>query len=146
VFLKDHINFMGHNPLRGFMNRGFGPTFPDMTVAYDPILRKMAMSLARKHKVHVREGVYMAVGGPSYETPAEIRAFQKLGADVVGMSVVPEVIASRQMGLKVLGMCWIANMASGIAKMDLNHGDVLTLGERISDRLKLILEALLEKL
>ncbi|MBI4051995.1 MAG: purine-nucleoside phosphorylase [Elusimicrobia bacterium] len=145
VLLKDHINFMGHNPLRGLMGREFGVPFPDMTQAYDLELRKLALGSARKLKLPVKEGVFVGVGGPSYETPAEIRVFQKLGADVVGMSMVPEVIAARQMGVRVLGISWVANMASGLARTSLKHPDVLTLGEAVSGRLKLLLEALVNQ-
>lgn len=145
VVLKDHMNFMGINPLRGFHQKEFGEMFPDMGSAYTPALRKAALQVCRRLKIPVTEGVYAAVAGPSYETPSEIRAFAMLGGDVVGMSTAPEVIISRQMGLEVLGLSWISNMAAGLSKETLSHPDVLALGKRMSERLRLIIEALLDR-
>ncbi|MFA5138776.1 MAG: purine-nucleoside phosphorylase [Elusimicrobiota bacterium] len=144
--LKDHMNFMGRNPLRGFHEEEFGEMFPDMAEAYTPSLRKLALAECRRLRIPAREGVYVAVGGPSYETPAEIRAFQKLGADVVGMSTVPEVIAARQMGLRILGLSWISNMGAGISKEVLSHPDVLALGDRVAEHLRRLLTAVLVRL
>ncbi len=141
--VKDHLNFMGRNPLRAFHEEEFGEMFPDLTTAYDPELRKLALRVCRKNKVPAREGIYVAVGGPSYETPAEIRAFRILGGDVVGMSVVPEVIVARQMGVKVLALTWTANMASGMPGAALSHPEVLALGEQISSSLKTVLNDLI---
>lgn len=146
VALTDHINLMGHNPLRGLHNSGFGPMFPDLAGAYTPALRKAALACCRRLKLPARAGVYVAVAGPSYETPAEIRAFARLGADVVGMSTVPEVIVARQMGLDVLALSWVANMAAGISKTALTHAEVLELGGRMSGKLKALLEDLLPQL
>ncbi|MFA6316538.1 MAG: purine-nucleoside phosphorylase [Elusimicrobiota bacterium] len=143
VVLKDHINLMGRNPLRAFHEEEFGEMFPDLTDAYDPKIRKLILSLCRKHKAPAHEGVYMAVGGPSYETPAEIKAFGLLGADVVGMSVVPEVIVARQMGVRVSVLTWVSNMASGLPGACLNHTEVLALGKQVAGRLKLVLRDLL---
>jgi len=134
--LNDHINFMGRNPLRGFHEEEFGEMFPDMAGAYTPELRKIALQECRKLKLHAKEGAYTAVGGPSYETPAEIRAFRLLGGSVVGMSTVPEVIACRQMGVQVLGLSWISNMAAGLSKSALTHAEVLELGQRVAQQLK----------
>ena len=117
--------------------------FPDMTRAYDPRLSKAILAACRKRKVPVHEGVYVAVGGPSYETPAEIRAFRALGGDVVGMSVVPEVIVARQMGIRTLVMSWVSNMASGMSKETLSHPDVLSLGQKVSLGLRQVLGDLL---
>ena len=144
--ISDHINQMGANPLRGFHQAEFGAMFPDLTGAYDPALRRLALAACRKARIPAREGVYFAVGGPSYETPAEIRAFRRLGGDVVGMSVVPEVIAARQMGVKVLAVAWTSNRAAGLPGAALSHPDVLALGEKVSARLRGLLEDLLRKL
>ena len=143
VFLKDHINFMGRNPLRGNYDSSFGEMFPDMSYPYDPKLRSAALSACRSLKIRCHEGVYIAGTGPSYETPAEIKAFTLLGADVVGMSTVPEVIAARQLKMRVLGASWISNMASGIAGKPLSHEEVLQEGKRAAQRLKKLLEKLL---
>ncbi|MEK7384022.1 MAG: purine-nucleoside phosphorylase [Elusimicrobiota bacterium] len=139
VVLRDHINLMGRNPLRAFHEEEFGTMFSDMSDAYDPALSKLLLSLSRKRKVAAHQGVYVAVGGPSYETAAEIRAFRILGGDVVGMSVVPEVIPARQMGMKTAALVWISNMAAGLPGCIQNHGDVLALGAKVSDDLRSVL-------
>lgn len=146
VAVTDHINFMGRNPLRAFHEEEFGHMFPDLRHAYDPELRKLALAICKKKEFPAHEGVYAAVGGPSYETPAEIRAFRALGGDVVGMSVVPEIIPARQMGMRVLALSWISNYAAGLADSDLSHHDVLALGEQFSKRLRVLLDELLPKL
>lgn len=120
--------------------------FPDLGKAYSPTLRKVAVAACRRLKINAVEGVYTAVSGPSYETPAEIRAFQRLGGDIVGMSVIPEVIPCRQMGLDVLALCWISNMAAGISKETLSHPDVLALGEKMAVRMRNLLNAVLGKI
>ncbi len=142
--LTDHINLMGRNPLRAFHEEEFGTMFPDMTAAYDARLRQVILAACRKRKVPVHEGVYVAVGGPSYETPAEIRAFRALGGDVVGMSVVPEVVPARQMGLTTAALVWTSNMAAGLPGSIQNHGDVLALGARVSDDLRGVLGDLIK--
>lgn len=144
--ISDHINFMGRNPLRAFHEEEFGEMFPDLTDAYDPGLRKLALSICRKRKIPIHEGVYVAVGGPSYETPAEIKAFRVLGGDVVGMSVVPELIVARQMNLRTMVLTWTSNMASGMKGSTLSHPDVLALGEKISTRLRVVLQDLIRQL
>lgn len=143
VIIKDHINLMGRNPLRAFHEEEFGEMFPDLSQAYDPALRKVALAACRKRRVPAHEGVYVSVGGPSYETPAEIKAFRRLGGDVVGMSVVPEVVVARQMGVKTLVITWTSNMASGMSKSSLSHPEVLSLGAKVSSSLKGVLEDLL---
>jgi len=125
--LTDHINLMGANPLRGAVAAG-RERFVDLTHAYDPGLGKLLVAAARKAKVKLYAGVYLAVSGPSFETPAEIRAFRKLGADAVGMSTVPEVIVARQCGLRVAGLSCITNAAAGMTGQTLSHAEVLEAG------------------
>lgn len=136
AILKDHINFMGVHPLRGVYDKKFGPMFPDLTIAYDPALRRAALAACKKHKIHAREGVYLAGFGPTYETPTEIRMFKKWGADVVGMSTVPEVLVARQLGIRVLGIACITNLAAGISSAPLTHQEVLDAGEMIAKKFK----------
>jgi purine-nucleoside phosphorylase len=125
MVLTDHINFMGTNPLRG------APSFVDMTQVYDARLSALLFKAARKCKMKLQRGVYLAVSGPSYETPAEIRAFAKLGADAVGMSTVPEAIVARQCGLNVAAISCITNLAAGISKENLSHTEVLETAEKV---------------
>jgi purine-nucleoside phosphorylase len=128
--LTDHINFMGTNPLRGPAIPGL-MRFVDLTDTYDAGLRMLLKRAARACGIKLRSGVYLAVSGPSYETPAEIRAFARLGADAVGMSTVPEAIVARQCGLKVAGISCITNLAAGISKEKLSHQEVLETAERV---------------
>ncbi len=123
MMIRDHINLQGTNPLIGTNDDRFGPRFPDMTYAYDPAFRVALRVLAEELGLQLHEGVYLAVSGPSYETPAEIRAFGMLGADAVGMSTVPEVIAANHLGMKVLGLSCISNAAAaeGADKLDHSH-------------------------
>jgi purine-nucleoside phosphorylase len=130
MMLTDHINLMGVNPLRGPCPTGRA-RFVDLTQAYDPGLRKLVQDSARQAGVRLHAGIYLAVSGPSYETPAEIRAFARLGADAVGMSTVPEAIVARQCGLRVAGLSCITNLAAGISQTPLSHGEVLETGERV---------------
>lgn len=131
MVIRDHINFMGVNPLRGTQDDGLGPRFPDMTVAWDPELRKLALKFAANQGLEVHEGVYAAVSGPSFETPAEIRAFNQWGADAVGMSTVPECIVARYCGMQVLGLSCITNLAAGLGKGLLSHEDVQRTAVRV---------------
>jgi len=142
--VTDHVNLMGRNPLRAFHEEEFGTMFPDMTEVYDARLRKAMLAVCRKRGAAAHEGVYVAVGGPSYETPAEIRAFRALGGDVVGMSVVPEVVPARQMGVTVAALVWTSNMAAGLPGAIQNHGDVLALGNKVSDDLRGVLSDLIK--
>ena len=144
VILKDHINLMGSNPLMGNYHPAFGEMFPDMNDPYDKALRKEAVKLAKKARVRAVEGVYTAVTGPSYETPAEVKMYRMLGGDIAGMSVVPETITARQLKLRVAGLCWISNFCSGISKQVLTHEEVLELGEKVSGKMRQILEGLLK--
>jgi len=135
IFLKDFINFMGVNPLRGKHFAEFGERFPDMSEVYDKKLRQIALKVARRQKIKSAEGIYLAASGPSYETPAEIRAFRRLGADVVGMSMVPESIVANQMGMKILGITYISNYAAGLTTKKLSHQEVMDIGKKVSERL-----------
>ena len=144
LILKDHINFMGGNPLMGNYDPRFGEMFPDMNEPYDAALRRETLAAARKLKIGASEGVYLAVTGPSYETPTEVKVYRMLGGSVAGMSVVPEVIAARQLKIKVLGVCWISNFTSGISREILEHADVLKLGEKVSVKMKALLELVLK--
>lgn len=146
VVIEDHLNFMGVNPLRGLHGAGFGPMFPSLTDAYDPGLRRLALKICRRRAVPARAGVYAAVSGPSYETPAEIRALRRLGADAVGMSVAPEAIVARQLGVRVLALGCVSNMAAGMPGSVLDHRAVLALGERSARRMRAVLEDLLGSL
>jgi len=129
MVIEDHVNLLG-NPLVGPNDDRLGQRFFDMSDAYDPRLREIAERACWKAGVPVRKGVYIAMTGPSYETPAEIRMARTLGADAVGMSTVPEVIAARHMGIRVLGLSCITNMAAGVTKQKLDHREVLEIGEK----------------
>jgi purine-nucleoside phosphorylase len=131
MLIADHINLMGINPLRGQNDERFGPRFPDMTYVYSRRYRDIAKREAGAMGLALAEGVYVAVSGPSYETPAEIRMLRTLGADAVGMSTVPEAIVARHMGIEVLGVSLISNMAAGVLDQPLHHGEVLDMGERM---------------
>ena len=131
MVIGDHINLMGGNPMTGPNEDELGQRFFDMSEAYDPRLREIAEKACWKAGVTVRKGVYLALSGPSYETPAEIRMLRTLGADAVGMSTVPEVIAARHMGIRVLGISCITNMAAGVTKRPLDHREVLEVGEKV---------------
>jgi purine-nucleoside phosphorylase len=130
MVLTDHINFMGVNPLRGPVIEGL-PRFVDLTETYDAGLRELLFRAGKISKLKLQRGVYLAVSGPSYETPAEIRAFGALGADAVGMSTVPEAIVARQCGLNVAAVSCVTNLAAGISKGKLSHAEVLETAERV---------------
>ena len=142
MLIADHINAFGTNPLIGPNEDSLGPRFPDMSAVYDPALRKLAKQTARKLAVPLREGVYLGTTGPSYETPAEIRACRVIGADAVGMSTVPEAIALRHAGVRVLGISTITNMAAGILPQPLDHAEVLATTKRVGERFVRLLTAL----
>jgi purine-nucleoside phosphorylase len=131
MLISDHINFMGVNPLRGPNIDDLGVRFPDMSDAYSEELRGIAREVADAQGLKLQEGVYLALSGPTYETPAEIRAFRVLGADAVGMSTAPEVIAASHMGIPVLGISCITNMAAGILKQKLTHQEVMDTTARV---------------
>jgi purine-nucleoside phosphorylase len=146
VIIRDHINLQGSNPLIGPNDERFGPRFPDMTQAYWKSYRQIALEQARHLKIDVFEGVYAALSGPSYETPAEIRYLRGIGADLVGMSTAPEVIAARHMGLRVLGISCVTNMAAGILDRVIDQDEVLETGERVKDQFVALLQAVLPKI
>lgn len=146
MLIRDHINFLGFNPLRGANDEEMGPRFPDMSYAYAPALRKLAQEVAAEKNIGLREGVYVAVSGPSYETPAEIRMFRAWGADAVGMSTVPEVIAANHMGMKVLGISCITNMAAGILDQPLTHTEVMETTARVTRDFVSLLDGVVARL
>ncbi len=134
VLVKDHINFMGDNPLVGEHYEEFGERFPDMSDVYNKQLRNIAKKVAKKLNIKLYEGVYVAVKGPSYETPSEIKMFKKLGANVVGMSIVPEAIVANQQKIKVLAIVYVSNLATGISKNPLSHYEVLKVAKKLINR------------
>ena len=146
VLIRDHINLQGTNPLIGHNDNRFGPRFPDMTRAYDPQYRAIAKEEARNLNLILEEGIYAALPGPSYETPAEIDYLRRIGADLVGMSTVAEVIAARHMGLKVLAISCVTNMAAGILDQPLSHSEVMETGERVKSTFEALLRAVLPRI
>jgi purine-nucleoside phosphorylase len=146
VLLSDHINLQGSNPLAGPNDEALGPRFPDMSEAYSARYREIARQVAGELGIRLEEGVYAAMLGPSYETPAEIRYLRMIGADVVGMSTVPEVIVANHMGIRVLGISCVTNMAAGILPRKIDHAEVLETGEMVRDTLVRFLKALLPRL
>jgi len=146
MLIDDHINLMGSNPLAGPNDDRFGPRFPDMTEVYSSRLRYIAEDAARTRGIALSRGVYVAVQGPSYETPAEIRAFRAIGADAVGMSTVPEAIAARHMGIEVLGISCITNMAAGVLPQPLVHEDVIATAREVRGSFLGLLDGIFERL
>lgn len=143
MLIEDHINFMGDNPLIGENDERLGPRFPDMTYAYAPGLRQAAQAAAKRLGIYLRSGVYLGCTGPSFETPAEIRAFRALGASAVGMSTVPEVIAAAHCGMQTLAFSLITNMAAGVLAQPINGEEVVEIGrKRASDLCLLIKETI----
>jgi purine-nucleoside phosphorylase len=143
VVLTDHINLQGHNPLTGPNDDRFGPRFPDMSQSYCKPYREIALAAAERLGKVLYQGIYAAVLGPNYETPAEIRYLRTIGADLVGMSTVPEVIAARHMGIKVLAISCVTNMAAGILDRVINHEEVLETGERVKGDFTALLREML---
>ncbi len=146
MIIDDHINMLGSNPLVGSNDDRVGPRFPDMSEVYSARLRTIADDAARAKGVQVSHGIYIAVHGPSYETPAEIRFFRTIGADAVGMSTVPEAIAARHMGLEVLGISCITNMAAGVLPQPLVHDEVIDTARRVRGSFIALLEGIIERL
>ncbi len=146
VAIRDHINLQGANPLIGPNDERFGPRFPDMTQAYWKPYREIALVEAKRLGIEVHEGVYAALTGPSYETPAEIRYLRTIDADLVGMSTVLETIAARHMGMRVLGISCVTNMAAGVLDRPLDHAEVLETGERVARQFMALLRAVIPKI
>jgi purine-nucleoside phosphorylase len=146
VLIRDHINLQGSNPLVGTDDDRFGPRFPDMTRAYSREYREIARLEAKKLGIPLHEGVYAALLGPSYETPAEIEYLRRIGADLVGMSTVAEVIVARHMGLQVLAISCVTNMAAGILDQPLSHDEVMETGERVKSIFEALLRAVLPRI
>jgi purine-nucleoside phosphorylase len=146
VVIRDHINLQGANPLIGPNDPRFGPRFPDMTEAYREAYREIAISEAKRLGIEVHEGVYAALSGPSYETPAEILYLRTIGADLVGMSTVPEVTAARHMGIRVLGISCVTNMAAGLVQRAIDHAEVLETGLRVKSRFAALLRAIIPRI
>ena len=146
VTIRDHINLQGTNPLIGPNDERFGPRFPDMSKAYSQAYRAIVVEQARRQKMEIPEGVYAALSGPSYETPAEIRYLRTIGADLVGMSTVPEVIVARHMGIEVLGISCVTNMAAGILDQAINHQEVMETGERVRSQFVALLRAVIPRI
>jgi purine-nucleoside phosphorylase len=146
VVLKDHINLQGVNPLSGPNDEAFGPRFPDMTTAYDQAFREIALAVGRTLGIELGEGTYAALAGPSYETPAEIRYLRSIGCDLVGMSTVPEVLAARHGGIRVLGISCVTNAAAGILDKPLDHKEVLETAERVKSQFISLLRAVIGKI
>jgi purine-nucleoside phosphorylase len=146
VLISDHINLLGQSPLTGPNDDALGPRFPDMTEAYSKRYRETARAAGRSMGLDLPEGVYAALPGPSYETPAEIRYLRAIGADLVGMSTVPETIAANHMGMKVLGISCVTNAAAGVLDRKLNHTEVLEVGERMKGTLIELLRRVIPEL
>jgi purine-nucleoside phosphorylase len=145
VLISDHINLQGFNPLIGPNDDALGPRFPDMTDAYAAEYRALAHEVAAEMGIELPEGVYAAMSGPSYETPAEIRFLRTIGADLVGMSTVPEVIVANYLGVKCLAVSCVTNMAAGVLPQKINHEGVLETGARVRDTLVRFLKALIPR-
>lgn len=146
VLISDHLNLQGTNPLIGSNEERFGPRFPDMSEAYDRRYRALARTAAEELGIELREGVYAGLTGPSYETPAEIRYLRTIGADMVGMSTVPEVIVANHLGMRVLGISCVTNMAAGILDRKISHEEVLETGERVKGALIALLRAIIPRI
>ncbi|NBI30396.1 purine-nucleoside phosphorylase [Chengkuizengella marina] len=146
MLIEDHINFTGKNPLIGPNDNELGARFPDMSEAYSKRLRAIAESVASNLQINIQQGVYIGLLGPSYETPAEIRMLRILGADAVGMSTVPEVIAAKHAGIEVLGISCISNMAAGILDQPLSHDEVMETTEKVKEQFLGLVKGILPKL
>jgi purine-nucleoside phosphorylase len=146
VVVRDHVNLQGQNPLTGANDERLGPRFPDMSYTYSKRYREIALEEARRLSIPPREGVYAALAGPSYETPAEIHYLRTIGADLVGMSTVPEAIAARHMGMEVLAISCVTNMAAGLLDKPLVHDEVLEVGRRVMGQFIALLRAVLPRI
>jgi purine-nucleoside phosphorylase len=146
MLIDDHINLMGNNPLAGANDERFGPRFPDMSEVYSRRLRDVAADVAKELGVPIARGVYVALLGPSYETPAEIRFLRTIGADAVGMSTVPEAIVARHMGMEVLGISCITNAAAGVLPQPLVHDEVMEVARRVRGQFSTLLEGIIGRI
>ncbi len=146
MLIEDHLNFTGNNPLMGQNLSEFGPRFPDMSRVYSRELMALAKKIGSEENIALKEGVYAIYTGPSYETPAEIRAYRTLGADAIGMSTVPEAIVANYSGMKVLGVSCITNMASGILDQPLNHEEVIEVSARVRDSFITLISRVIEEM
>src|SRR5262252_10269339 len=145
MVISDHINLMGVNPLIGRNDERFGPRFPDLTAVYDPDLQNMVIAEAETIGIDMRRGVYAALSGPSYETPAEIHMVRTLGADAVGMSTVPEAIVARHMEMRLIGISCITNLAAGVSSGPVDHDQVIATGERVRSQFTELLRRVIAK-
>ena len=146
MLITDHINLMGFNPLRGANYDPWGLRFPDMSEAYDKEYRELALKVAADQGITLRQGVYCGLAGPNYETPAEIRMLRSLGADAVGMSTVPEALAARHMGIRVLGISCVTNMAAGVLDQKLTHEEVFATGKLAEKKFSALLAEIIERM
>jgi purine-nucleoside phosphorylase len=145
MVISDHLNLMGVSPLRGRNDERFGPRFPDMSEVYNRELQELATEEARALGITARRGIYAALAGPNYETPAEIHMLRAFGADAVGMSTVPEAIVARQVGMNVLGISCITNMAAGITEAPINHEEVMETGQKVRESFTQLLRRVIAK-
>ena len=146
MVISDHLNLIGDNPLRGENDERFGPRFPDLTSVYARRLQDLVIDEGKALGVEVRRGIYAALSGPSYETPAEIHMMRSLGADAVGMSTVPEAIVARHMDMQVVGISCITNLAAGVSDEPIDHSDVMAVGERVRESFSELLQRIVNKL
>ena len=146
MIISDHINLMGANPLIGPNEDRFGPRFPDLTSTYDPELQNLVIEEAKAMDIDLRRGVYAALSGPSYETPAEIHMVRTLGADAVGMSTVPEAIVARHMDIRIIGISCITNLAAGVSNRPIDHSQVMEIGMRVRAQFTELLRRVIAKL
>jgi purine-nucleoside phosphorylase len=146
MLINDHLNLLGASPLRGPNDARFGPRFPDLSEVYDRAFQETAVQEAHAMKLELRRGIYAALHGPNYETPAEIRMLRALGADAVGMSTVPEAIVARHMSMRVLGISCITNMAAGVLDRPIDHAEVMETGESVRETFSELLRRVIPKL
>ena len=146
MLMNDHINFMGTNPLIGKNDNSMGERFPDMSDCYTKELQKIAKETAQELDINLKEGIYLATTGPSYETAAEVRAFRLLGADVVGMSSAPEAIVASYLKIKTIGFSTVTNHATGVSDKKLSHQEVIEVGKVASEKLSKLIKKIISKI
>lgn len=146
MLIRDHLNLMGVNPLCGKNDERFGPRFPDMTEVYSRRFQEIAKTAAKEMDFDLRRGVYCALSGPTYETPAEIHYLRYIGADAVGMSTVPEAIIARHQGMKILAISCVSNYAAGISEEEINHEEVMEIGKLVAETFKNLLKRVIPKI